>query len=82
MTDQVIYSRYEYPTGKELSAIFKEYAGRSILDENGITIGGLTVAVRSSNPRAAIILTYDEQADVYMRLKLYGRKDVTITKIK
>lgn len=79
---QVIYSRYEYPTTEKSSAIFEEYGSRSIQDENGTTVGGLTAAVRCSNPRAVIIFTYDEQSDVYMRLKLYGRKDVTITKIK
>lgn len=75
MTEQVIYSRYEYPIGNIPSEIiFKEYRGMSKEDERGVTVAGLDVCIRSDYPRAAIVLTYDEISDTYMKLKLTGVK--------
>lgn len=77
--NQVIYSRFEYPIGDIPShEIFKEYdiMFENILDESGIQISGAQAAICLSR-KTAIVLTYSEEADHFLRLKFHGRKDVT-----
>lgn len=77
--NQVIYSRFEYPIGDIPShKIFKEYDTmfENTLDENGIQISGAQAAVCVSR-KTAIVLTYSEEADNFLRLKFYNRQDVT-----
>ena len=81
MTEQVIYSRYEYPIGgMPTGVIFKEYQGMDVRDERGIIVGGLNVAIRDGRSRAAIVMTYDAQSDTYARLKLTGIKGLMINR--
>ncbi len=86
MKEQIIYSRFEYPIGNiDSSMLFAEYANMSGVNEEGVTVSGLNVTIRTEagrdGPRAAIILTYDRESDTYMKLKLCNRKDVTYKKI-
>ena len=75
--NQVIYSRFEYFIGDTPSHdIFKEYD--KIFDnvfENGVQVSGAQAAINMSS-KTAIVLTYSEEADNFLRLKFYGRKDV------
>ena len=69
-----IYARYEYPIGMVPSEnVFEEY---SHLTNDGL----LTVAIRVHPKRAAIILTYAEDTDLFMHIKLMGVKDANITR--
>lgn len=78
--EQVIYSSYEYPIGNRSSAsIFAEYKDLSY-EENSITVGGINVAIRAGTIREAVVLTYDKEADTFMRLKMCGIEDVVITR--
>jgi hypothetical protein len=68
--EQVIYSRLEYPINESVSgsSIFDQfsYLPRE-LDERGVQIGGISVAIRHT-PRAVIFLTYDEESDSHIKL--------------
>lgn len=79
MTKQVIYSRWEFPlkSDETLSTLIRKYNFKSEQDENGISIAGLNIGTRESAPRAAIIITYDEHADVFLKLALCGQKNIS-----
>ncbi len=47
-------------------------------NEEKIIIKGLSVSVRTSGNPAAILITYDSETDLFMKLKFFGRKDVRI----
>ena len=69
-----IYARYEYPIDLVPNEkVFDEYRHLSGDDL-------LTVAIREYPNRAAIILTYAEDTDLFMHLKLMGVKDANITR--
>ena len=81
MIEQVIYSRYQYhepyKTSKE---IFEEYNNMfdvKYCDERGVVVGGVSVAYEVAG-KNVIILTYDAEADAFLRLKIYNRKDVKV----
>lgn len=80
--EQVIYSRYEYTDTRPSEEIFNEYDSmfeKKYCPERGITVGGVSVAINVSSKRV-IVLTYDKEAEAFMRLKFYGRKDVSVTR--
>ena len=69
-----IYARYEYPIGMiPNEKVFEEYRHLSAEEL-------LTVAIREHPNRAAIILTYAEDTDLFMHIKLMGVKDASITR--
>ena len=69
-----IYARYEYPiNGVSNEKVFDEY--RHLSDEDL-----LTVAIREHPNRAAVIITYAEDTDLFMHIKLLGVKDANITR--
>jgi len=79
---QVIYSRYEYSIGDTPSTdVFREYreAFHNTYDERGVQIGGVGVAVATSK-QTAILLVYSKEADTFLRLKFFNRKDVKYNK--
>jgi hypothetical protein len=75
----------EYPISESTtsSSIFEEfnYLPRET-DERGIQIGGISVAIRHSKPRAAIFLTYDEEADSFLLLKFRGKPGLHYTNLR
>jgi len=77
MHNQVIYSRFEYYVGDvPASQIFQEY--NRMFDniyENGVQVGGAQAAI-NLDLKTAIVLTYSEEADNFLRLKFANRKDV------
>jgi hypothetical protein len=81
---QVIYSRYEFPLGdKTTDEVFEEY--RKMFDveynERGLRVGGVSAAINVSHS-TVILLTYSEEADDFLRLKFYGKKDVQFNSYK
>jgi len=75
--NQIIYSRFEYFIGDTPShEIFNEYDNmfNNIL-ENGVQVSGAQAAI-NMDLRTAIVLTYSEEADNFLRLKFCNRKDV------
>lgn len=75
--NQVIYSRFEYYVGDTPShEIFDEYnAMFNNTLENGVQVSGAQAAI-NLDLKTAIVLTYSEEADNFLRLKFAGRKDV------
>jgi len=80
MAQQVIYSRFEYPIGnKPASVIFAEYRGKAIRDERGVSVAGYDVVVsgeEGSATRTAIVLTYDIESDIWVRLMLASKPEL------
>ena len=80
MKPQVIYSRYEYKLGNQTTDEVFEECNRMFakeLDDRGVQVGGVSAAINQTN-RTIILLSYDLEADTFLRLKFYGRKDVQI----
>jgi hypothetical protein len=78
---QRIYSRFEYPIDNtvNLNSLCWLYEGFELkYDIEGRQINGFSSAIRLNGPRAAIILTYDEDSHLVMRLKLAGIRDLDI----
>ena len=78
MKPQILYSRYEYDKGnRSAQEVFAEYSRifNSELDERGVQVGGVSVAIDMTR-QTVILISYDEEADAFLRLKFYGRKDV------
>ncbi len=77
MHNQKIYSRFEYYIGgTSLTTINDEL--REMFDnvyEDGLIVSGASAA-KNVSAQTVIILTYSEEADHFLRLKFYGRKDV------
>jgi hypothetical protein len=70
--NEKIFARYEYPIGfVSTEKIFEEY---SHLTKEEL----ISVAIRAHPNRSVIILTYAEDTDLFMHLKLIGVKDVEI----
>ena len=70
--EQVIYSRVEFPTKESARQIFKVYGHLpAMYNDNNVQIGGVSVLVRTDPAPAVIMLSYDEEADCYIKLA-YG----------
>ncbi len=81
MIQQQIFSRYEYPIGEQtVDEVFEEYRNciQNKYREDGAQIGGACVAIREGE--SVIALVYSEEAETFLRLKFYGRKDVKYKK--
>jgi hypothetical protein len=77
MEQQIIYGRYEYEIGDTPShTVFEKFRGRAVRREDGITVGGYDVAICNGTPRTAIILTYDKDVDVFVKLTIIGEKNI------
>jgi|SRR5271166_1333125 len=78
MEEQVIYGRWEYPIADDISNedIFAQYRGRTTRRVDGVSVGGISVCIREGRPRAAIILSYDKECDLIVKLMLVGQKNV------
>jgi len=76
MTKQTIYGRFEYPLGNTTSEeLFEKYRSTKVLDERGIQVGGISSA-RNVSANTAILMTYDEESEVFLTLALSGLPNV------
>jgi len=76
MTKQTIYGRFEYPLGNTTSEeLFAKYRDTKIVDERGIQVGGIGSA-RNVSANTAILMTYDEESEVFLTLALSGLPNV------
>jgi len=76
MTKQTIYGRFEYPLGNTTSEeLFAKYHDTKIMDERGIQVGGIGSA-RNVSANTAILMTYDEESEVFLTLALSGLPNV------
>jgi hypothetical protein len=70
---QQIYSRWEYflgdKTSDELFSHYKQF--EKVFREDGVQVGGISVAMNVLM-NTAIILSYDEESEVLLTLKLAG----------
>ena len=85
--EQVIYSRFEYPIGDEIShdKLFAECNSMYPRDirADGLQIGGVSVAIRCTpGDKAVILLAYDEASAVFLTLKLKGQKGLLYTNLR
>jgi hypothetical protein len=81
MTNQEIFSRYEYPIGNQTAnEVFEEYRNcvENKYREDGAIISGVFVSIREGT--TVIALTHSKEAETFLRLKFYGRKDVRYNK--
>lgn len=77
MSEQTIYSRWEFPTNDSFSTLVKRFGGRYADNADGITVEGFDISLRTfAGDRDAIILTYDAESDTYVKLMLVGQKDL------
>lgn len=84
--EQVIYSRYEYPIGELTSTheIFTELRNMypAEFNENNVQVGGIGYAIRTIGPRSVILLTYDEESDLFLRLKHFSWPGLIYTNLR
>lgn len=74
--EQKIYGSYRFPLGETTCAdFFAEYRESMVLNEQGLQISGIGVA-RDVSRNIAILMTYDEESDLMLRLRFAGNIDV------
>ena len=82
--EQIIYSKFEIIRHTDTpDDIFDEYNYfPRLYKAQGAQIGGISVAVRHSKPPVVILMTYDEESDLLLRLKYVAEKDLVYTNLR
>ena len=85
--EQVLYSRFEYPISDNTShhKLFEECRNNYPQDmtDDGTQIGGIGMAIRCTpGDKAVILLTYDEESSVFLKLKLTGHPGLIYTNLR
>jgi len=73
---QQIYGQFRFPMGnKTTDELFDEYSDYKVYREDGVQVGGIGAARDVSN-NIAILMTYDADSELLLRLKLFGLPDL------
>lgn len=77
MQPQKIYGRWEfYLKDTTLEEVWDFYRPNKVLREDGVQVGGIGCAGNTTRS-TAILMTYDEQSELMLRLKFYGNAKVS-----
>lgn len=77
MAKQTIYGRFEYPLENTTTEeLFAKYHSTKIMDERGVQVGGIS-ATRNITANTAILMTYDEESEMFLTLALSGLPNVS-----